>query len=106
MSRTLVIRLSRRSSPWAPVIPASLVNARDRILRTDWARFKAESGFWNTIWIARRAACGRFLVEPCSASPSRTTRLPGSGAWTPRIVLAIVVLPDPDSPTRPRVSPW
>ena len=43
--------------------------------------------------------CRRRSCRPASTSP------PASGAWMPSIALASVDLPEPDSPTRPSVSP-
>ena len=70
-------------------------------------RLSAESGFWKTIWMARlssrrpaasTAAASGVLVE-------LERRRPASGLSMPRIVLASVDLPEPDSPTSPSVSP-
>ena len=46
--------------PPRPPIPASFFSERSRIRRTAWRRFSAESGFWKTIWIARRSSFVRF----------------------------------------------
>ena len=73
--------------------------------RTVQLRLSAESGFWKTIWMARLVAAGRSALLPAIAWPSSVTSLPASGAWMPSMALASVVLPEPDSPTSPSVSP-
>ena len=73
--------------------------------RTLHVRLSALSGFWNTICIARMASTSRALALPGNGWSSRLISLPSSGSWMPSNVLASVVLPDPDSPTRPSVSP-
>ena len=69
-------------------------------------RLSAESGFWKTIWMERLSAVGRLggrrRRAACSSSSSA---LPASGLSMPRMVLARVDLPEPDSPTSPSVSP-
>ena len=72
--------------------------------RTVWRRLSAESGFWNTIWSARTSACVRFASVGASARPSSETE-PAVGSTMPSSVRANVVLPQPDSPTSPSVSP-
>ena len=64
-------------------------------------RLSAESGFWKTIWIERLSSVGRSVDSGASACSSSSRLEPGSGRSMPRIVLASVDLPDPDSPTRP-----
>ena len=68
-------------------------------------RLRAESGFWKTIWMARFVSAGRSELLPAMAAPSSVTSPPVSGAWMPSMALASVDLPEPDSPTRPSVSP-
>ena len=68
------------------------------------AGLSVESGFWKTIWIARSASCERRPAVARSSLPSKVT-VPESGAIRPVTHLASVVLPLPDSPTRPNVSP-
>src|ERR1035438_1977744 len=60
-----------------------------------------EYGSWNTICIARRSSVAR--LAPSSRPSKRTT--PEVGAIRPAMHFAMVVLPHPDSPTRPRTSP-
>ena len=43
-----------------PLTPASFFKDRSRILRTEWRRLSAESGFWKTICSARRSSRERF----------------------------------------------
>ncbi len=64
-------------------------------------------GSWNTIWMrlrsgSRAKACGRML--PIS-SPSKLMR---PEVWSSRriTIIDVVDLPQPDSPTRPTLSPW
>ena len=64
------------------------------------AGFSVESGFWNTIWMARSASCERRPAVALSCMPSKVT-VPVSGAIRPVTHFARVVLPLPDSPTRP-----
>ena len=84
---------------------ASFFSERSRIRRTEWRRFSAESGFWNTICsdaeVRRSSASGSAAR---SAVPSSVTA-PLVGSTIPSSVRASVVLPLPDSPTRPSVSP-
>ena len=70
-----------------------------------WRRLRAESGFWNTICSARRASRGRRRASGLSGLPCRVTTEPWSGAVSPSRTRASVVLPLPDSPTSPSVSP-
>ena len=65
----------------------------------------AESGFWKTIWMERLSAVGRAVDCGASAWSSSSMLPPASGLSMPRIVLASVDLPEPDSPTSPSVSP-
>ncbi|MNR41522.1 hypothetical protein D3C85_1599170 [compost metagenome] len=66
--------------------------------------FKEASGSWKIIWISlrfsRNAPCSS-LVKSC---PSHTT-LPSVAGTRPISARAKVDLPQPDSPTTPRVSP-
>ena len=68
-------------------------------------RLSAESGFWKTIWRARLSSVGRLLDLAARACSSSSIVPPASGPSMPRIVRARVDLPEPDSPTSPRVSP-
>ena len=66
--------------------------------------FSAVAGSWNTTEITRpmrrRCAAERFVTS----SPLKNT-LPDVGCCKPHITLAVVDLPQPDSPTMPKVSP-
>ena len=68
------------------------------------AGLSVESGFWKTIWMARRASCERLPAVGLSTLALEGDR-PESAAMSPVTHLASVVLPLPDSPTRPKVSP-
>ena len=68
------------------------------------AGLSVESGFWNTIWMARSASWERLPAVDLSTSPSKVM-VPESAGMSPVTHLASVVLPLPDSPTRPNVSP-
>src|SRR6185295_10511945 len=61
-------------------------------------------GSWNTIWTRRRRACSP-LRESEAKSASPTTILPRVGSISRAMQRATVLLPEPDSPTRPTVSP-
>ena len=69
------------------------------------AGLSVESGFWNTIWMARSASCERLPAVDLRTPPSKVT-VPESAGMSPVTHLASVVLPLPDSPTRPKVSPF
>ena len=73
--------------------------------RTVKRLFSAESGFWKTIWRARTSSGSRFAIRSARGRPSSSTTEPSSGGVSPRSTRANVVLPLPDSPTRPSVSP-
>ena len=68
-------------------------------------RLSAESGFWNTICSARTCSRSRLAILPATGLPSSSTIEPSSGSVRPSSSRASVVLPLPDSPTRPSVSP-
>ncbi len=61
-------------------------------------------GSWNTTDMSRRISKRRFEVSEDTLVPSTETS-PDIGFSRPRISISVVVLPQPDSPTRPRVSP-
>src|ERR1051325_9115548 len=63
--------------------------------------FNDEYGSWNTIWIRRRCDRSRLAVN---VWPSKLT-VPDVGLQSPTIARPSVDLPQPDSPTSPRVSP-
>ena len=68
------------------------VERRVRVLEDDLHRLASARG---------RAACAR----PAQRRPSSSMTLPASGTVRPRSMRASVVLPQPDSPTSPSVSP-
>jgi hypothetical protein len=68
----------------------------------DIAGFSDVYGSWNTAWTSTSRRCAR--VSPTIERPSNSMDPPVTGA-SPRIARPSVVLPDPDSPTRPTVSP-
>ena len=61
-------------------------------------------GSWKTIWMSRRTARICFRLKPVMSSPSKTI-VPDVGSSSFMIVRPSVVLPQPDSPTTPSVSP-
>ena len=63
--------------------------------RTLHIRLSAESGFWNTICMARTAAVRRSPAVAFMAVPSRVISPPSSRAWIPTRTLAKVLLPEP-----------
>ena len=63
-----------------------------------WRGLSDSNGFWNTIWMRRRAASGRSRAKAASSLPSNTIR-PPLGGCSPARQRPIVVLPLPDSPT-------
>ena len=73
---------------------------------TEKRRLSAESGFWKTICTARTCSRSRLPMRAARAPrPSSSTTEPSSGSVSPSSRRASVVLPLPDSPTRPSVSP-
>src|SRR5918996_44412 len=95
----------RRASRSSPRTPRSFVTARPMMRRTEARRLRAESGFWKTVCRARTCSKSRFTIRGSSGRPSSSTVEPWSGAVNPRRTRASVVLPEPDSPTSPSVSP-
>ena len=73
--------------------------------RMVWLRLSAASGFWKTICNASSSAGLRLVATEARLSPLSSITPSGSGAVRPSSSFASVVLPLPDSPTRPRVSP-
>ena len=64
-------------------------------------------GSWNTIWMRLRSGSrAKALggIAPMS-SPSNTMR-PEVGSSSRITIIEVVDLPQPDSPTRPTLSPW
>ncbi len=104
-TRTSAESLSTLARTEPSLAPPSLRTARVRIWRVLQAGLSVESGFWKTIWMARRASCERLPALALSTPPSKVM-VPESGGSRPVTHLASVVLPLPDSPTRPKVSPF
>ena len=63
-----------------------------------------ETGSWNTIWICLRKARSWARGNSKIGSPRKIT-WPPVGSYRRRMVRPAVDLPQPDSPTKPRVSP-
>ena len=62
-------------------------------------------GSWKIIWIFRvTARSTSWLTLPLIFSPWNHTSPPAVG-WMRMMARPMVVLPEPDSPTRPKVSP-
>ena len=72
---------------------------------TEKRRLSAESGFWKTICSARTSSRPRLVIAFSSGTPSSSMIEPSSAEISPSSVRASVVLPLPDSPTSPSVSP-
>ena len=83
----------------------SLSTARETMRVTLWRRLRAWSGFWNTICRAPTSSTERLLSARASFLPLSVITLVDSALVSPRIIFAMVVFPEPDSPTSPRVSP-
>ncbi len=63
-----------------------------------------EPGSWNTMPISRRTARRSFAEMPVMRRPATVSSPPATGS-RPTAARAMVVLPDPDSPTTPTTSP-
>jgi hypothetical protein len=63
-----------------------------------------ETGSWKIIWIRRRARSHPRASSAVMSVPSNTM-LPEVGSTRRKIARPSVVLPDPDSPTRLKISP-
>ena len=64
----------------------------------------AAIGSWNTTWMSLRNCLRSARFRPPVRLP-KTVIVPCAGSARLRISSSVVVLPQPDSPTRPRVSP-
>ncbi|OUE29225.1 hypothetical protein BFL35_16175 [Clavibacter michiganensis] len=95
-SRTLSARTSRRGTMRCSV--SSSASIAPTLMRG----LSDEYGSWNTIWIRRLASRSR---RAGIAAPWYSTS-PEVGAVLPTRIFASVDLPDPDSPTRARISPF
>ena len=99
-SRRRVSQLVARSCP------SSIVSARPMMRRTERRRLSAESGFWKTIWTSLHLVAVA-LAERARERRARRARRPSPrrARSRPSSSRASVVLPLPDSPTSPSVSP-
>ena len=66
--------------------------------------FSDAYGSWKTIWMSLRNGRSCLLLMDVSSRPSNFTE-PDVGLCSCRIARPVVDLPQPDSPTRPSVSP-
>ena len=66
--------------------------------------FRAVAGSWNTTEMTRPMVRRSAAVRLVTSVPLKNTR-PSVGFCRPHITFAVVDLPQPDSPTMPRVSP-
>ena len=101
MSSSSATRADRSCSD-APIPCTS--SGSDSSSRTVIRGFSDACGSWNTIWNRRRI---RRMSSPASrnrSTPSNTIE-PESGSTMRSTHRAVVVLPQPDSPTRLNVSP-
>ena len=90
--------LTSRSARVRPLRPSATM------LPTDIRGSSDEYGSWNTIWARRRRSRSRRLSAAwTSRPPMRIAPLVSGSRRSAR--RASVVLPEPDSPTSPRVSP-
>ena len=79
-------------------------NGSARICATVMRGFRLEYGFCSTNCMCRRIERSSAGRMPISSRPIRRTE-PASAACNCRTARPVVVLPEPDSPTRPSVSP-
>ena len=113
------MRVSRRSRRWQPDQVEQLVNAsgvaslrsmpcaRRGSVSTDSMLCRGSRlaiGSWKIICIRRRIRRRSSPSSVCTSMPSKLT-LPPVGSTNRSIALPKVVLPHPDSPTRPIVEP-
>ncbi len=92
-----------RSLPWRLNSPWMISGSATMSL-TGILGFSEAYGSWNTTWRSRRMCRICLRVLPTSSSPSNLTD-PEVGGLSWRMALPVVDLPQPDSPTSPRVSP-
>ena len=62
------------------------------------------NGSWNTTWMCRRISRMALLSSSVNSTPSKRTE-PEVAGMSCRMQRPVVDFPQPDSPTRPRVSP-
>ena len=100
VSRTSSTRLVR--SAWVPMF--QMWSGSATMSRTLRRGFSDEIGSWKIICIEVRSLRMPSPFRPLSSVPSkRTDPEVGAGSWMS--ALPVVDLPQPDSPTRPSVSP-
>ena len=66
--------------------------------------FSEEPGSWKTMPTRSRSGRRSLAVAPCILTPATSSDPPATGS-RPMAARPIVVLPEPDSPTRPTTSP-
>ena len=66
--------------------------------------FRLAYGSWKIIWIRRRMRRSSSPSSVVTSSPSNAI-VPAVGLYSRTIARPVVLLPQPDSPTSPRVSP-
>ena len=113
--RIAVVVLGLQARP-DPAVPAPAASARrplaspcssigsPMIWPTRLRGFSEANGSWKTIWICRRIGRRCPRERPTSSCPANRTD-PDVGVVSCRIARQRVDFPQPDSPTRPSVSP-
>ena len=91
----------RSPLPWC--IPW-IANGSEMIVPTVRRGFSDEYGSWKIICISRRSGLSSFVLRSAISRPSNLTE-PEVGCSSRSSSRAVVDLPQPDSPTRPNVSP-
>ena len=93
-----------RSSRSLPRAMPKFSSGSPTIVPADRRGFIDEYGSWKIVWM--RLRCGHIApgFSAVMSSPPSTMR-PAVGSISLRMVLPTVDLPQPDSPTRPSVSP-
>ena len=76
----------------------------EMMLATLMRGFNEEYGSWKIICMRRRKARSLRPLTSLRTVPSKVT-VPSVGRYSCRIARPVVDLPQPDSPTRPSVSP-
>ena len=90
-------RSGLRSQPWMMSGSSTMAPTRMRGLSDEY-------GSWKTICMSRRARRSSPRENASTLRPSNSTS-PEVGSISRRMQRPVVVLPLPDSPTRPKVSP-
>ncbi|OLT31122.1 hypothetical protein BJF79_08990 [Actinomadura sp. CNU-125] len=91
---------SRAASSPIPCRRSGTVTARATACRG----LSEDIGSWNTAWTARRYVSGVRRPRAVTSSPSKSI-VPLVTSTSRSSARPMVLLPDPDSPTRPSVSP-